>query len=320
LLIQDVVCDRNYRQGISIMLGENITVRNSVFSNTAGTPPAFGADLEPDHATYRFVNVSFRNCSFVGNQGGGISINMAALDHTAPPLSISFEDIEVNGGTNLPWVNAPIPKGAIYDQTGIGLASHSRPGENSLGSVTMRNVHVSDTLGAGLLVLGKPGVGGEWVALIDNITLENVATATHATPSMPPKHPHPNNANAAPIIVAWIDTDVVLPWDTSTCLPWVAHNTSQSCRTKSDIKKCVLPITPACQRPIEAVGGLTVRAATIIDDKARSFISTGSPTLERWTNGSSAGLPKRFIDLMPRVIANVSLQDIVYNSAPSAVA
>ena len=156
------------------MLGENITVLNSVFSNTAGTPPAFGADLEPDHASYRFVNVSFRNCSFVGNQGGGISINMAALDHTAPPLSISFEDIEVNGGTNLPWVNAPIPKGAIYDQTGIGLASHSRPGENSLGSVTMRNVHVSDTLGAGLLVLGKPGVGGEWVALIDNITLENI--------------------------------------------------------------------------------------------------------------------------------------------------
>jgi hypothetical protein len=26
---------------------------------------------EPDHYNYRFVNVSFKNCSFVNNQGGG---------------------------------------------------------------------------------------------------------------------------------------------------------------------------------------------------------------------------------------------------------
>jgi hypothetical protein len=157
-------------------------------------------------------------------------------------------------------------------------------------------------------VLGKPGVGGEWVAEFDNITLERVARATYATPSAPPKHPHPNNANAAPLVIAWSDTDVIPPWVTSTCLP--DTTTRKDCRTKSNVKKCVIPIKPSCQCwPIEAVGGLTIRAATIIDDRARSFVSTGSPTL---TNGS------RYIDLIPQVIANVSLEGTVYNSAPNA--
>jgi hypothetical protein len=56
------------------MLAENMTVENSMFSNTAGTPPAAGVDLEPDHPTYRFINISFVNCSFVNNQGGGIDM------------------------------------------------------------------------------------------------------------------------------------------------------------------------------------------------------------------------------------------------------
>lgn len=42
LLIRDVVCHQNYRQGISVMLAENMLVENSVFSDTAGTPPAAG--------------------------------------------------------------------------------------------------------------------------------------------------------------------------------------------------------------------------------------------------------------------------------------
>jgi hypothetical protein len=66
LLVRDVVCDKNYRQGMSVMLAENLLVVNSIFSNTAGTPPAAGLDIEPDHPNYRFVNVSFRNCSFIG--------------------------------------------------------------------------------------------------------------------------------------------------------------------------------------------------------------------------------------------------------------
>ena len=47
LLVRDVVCDRNYRQGMSVMLAENLLVVNSVFSNTAGTPPAAGLVRDP---------------------------------------------------------------------------------------------------------------------------------------------------------------------------------------------------------------------------------------------------------------------------------
>lgn len=45
LLIRDVVCDRNYRQGMSVMLAENLAVENSIFSRTAGTLPAAGLDI-----------------------------------------------------------------------------------------------------------------------------------------------------------------------------------------------------------------------------------------------------------------------------------
>ena len=101
LLVRDVVCDRNYRQGMSVMLAENLLVENSTFSNTAGTPPAAGLDIEPDHPNYRFVNVTFRGCSFLGNRGGGIGITTARMDATSPPISISFEDTTIVGGSEL---------------------------------------------------------------------------------------------------------------------------------------------------------------------------------------------------------------------------
>jgi hypothetical protein len=46
--IVDCVFDRNYRQGMSVIAAVNLTVERTIFSNTAGTAPAAGVDLEPD--------------------------------------------------------------------------------------------------------------------------------------------------------------------------------------------------------------------------------------------------------------------------------
>ncbi|MDH7571492.1 MAG: hypothetical protein QHJ73_18100, partial [Armatimonadota bacterium] len=42
VLIRDVVCDRNYRQGISVINAEDLLIENTVLKNTGGTAPSAG--------------------------------------------------------------------------------------------------------------------------------------------------------------------------------------------------------------------------------------------------------------------------------------
>ena len=48
ITIRNCVCDSNHRQGMSIFSVKNLLVENCVFSNTSGTPPQAGVDIEPD--------------------------------------------------------------------------------------------------------------------------------------------------------------------------------------------------------------------------------------------------------------------------------
>jgi hypothetical protein len=56
VVIRDVICDRNYRQGISVISAENLLIERCVLKGTAGTPPAAGIDFEPNRANERLVN------------------------------------------------------------------------------------------------------------------------------------------------------------------------------------------------------------------------------------------------------------------------
>ena len=94
---------------MSVMLAQNLRVINSTFSNTSGTLPAAGLDIEPDHPNYQLVNISFEDCSFIANAGGGISINTATLNKGSTPISISFTNIDVVGGIAQPWLHRVDP-------------------------------------------------------------------------------------------------------------------------------------------------------------------------------------------------------------------
>lgn len=65
----------NRRQGLSITTGDEVLVNNSVFSNTNGTPPAAGIDIEPDR-NETISNVAIFNSLFYDNQGAGIVATM----------------------------------------------------------------------------------------------------------------------------------------------------------------------------------------------------------------------------------------------------
>ena len=94
--IKDVVCDNNYRQGISVISVDGLEVEDSAFRDTWGTPPSSGVDIEPDVVQERIRDVVFRNCTFADNYGDGIEVFLANLRKESGDVSILFDKCRVS--------------------------------------------------------------------------------------------------------------------------------------------------------------------------------------------------------------------------------
>ncbi|MFA6246259.1 MAG: right-handed parallel beta-helix repeat-containing protein [Mucilaginibacter sp.] len=71
ILVSRVVCNHNRRQGMSITNADGVKVSNSSFTNTGGTAPEAGIDIEPN-ANQTVANVMIDNCQCNANEGSGI--------------------------------------------------------------------------------------------------------------------------------------------------------------------------------------------------------------------------------------------------------
>ena len=92
ITIRNCVCDGNHRQGMSVFNVENLLVENCVFSNTSGTAPQAGVDLEPNHAPEKLKNIVFRNCVSYGNTGAGFLTCLIQQTGDSLPVGITFEN------------------------------------------------------------------------------------------------------------------------------------------------------------------------------------------------------------------------------------
>ncbi|MGL5892538.1 MAG: right-handed parallel beta-helix repeat-containing protein, partial [Bacteroidia bacterium] len=92
ILLEDVRCINNYRQGMSICSVQNMLVRHCLFTQTGGTLPEAGVDIEPFEAYQRVVNLNFEHCSFTNNNHSGIVVALFEMDSTSLPVSIRFSD------------------------------------------------------------------------------------------------------------------------------------------------------------------------------------------------------------------------------------
>jgi hypothetical protein len=97
VLIKDVTCDKNYRQGISVISAENLLIEGCTLSNTGGTNPRAGIDFEPNHPTERVVNCVMRDCVIENNEGAGIVLYLNPLDATSEDISLRFENCRCTG-------------------------------------------------------------------------------------------------------------------------------------------------------------------------------------------------------------------------------
>ena len=95
ILIDGVVCDDHYRQGISVICAENLIIKNSIFKNTRGVSPEAGIDFEQNKPGEKLINCVVENCSFTGNKGSGIDI----VVHSNFPMSIFIRNCKVTGNT-----------------------------------------------------------------------------------------------------------------------------------------------------------------------------------------------------------------------------
>jgi Right handed beta helix region len=149
-LIENIISDNNRRQGISIDSAKNLTVRNSKFINTKGTPPSAGIDLEPTWSFESLQNIKIQNVEVRDNDGTGIQLALGNLNNQSEPVSIDIDGAIIDN-SNLSGIT-------------IGASSTSGNTNNNLsnapinGTVNIRNTQISRTLGNST-VFNEPSAG-----------------------------------------------------------------------------------------------------------------------------------------------------------------
>lgn len=101
ITLEDITCDNNRRQGLSITNAAYVTVRDSVFKNTNGTAPSAGIDIEPNQGA-SFITISGSQC--IGNEGSGLDI--MGLNTRIDNITVSHCVFSGNNGAGIVVVNA----------------------------------------------------------------------------------------------------------------------------------------------------------------------------------------------------------------------
>lgn len=141
--LDGVVSTNNRRQGLSIGPVERVTVVNCTFSNTNGTAPQAGIDLEPQKQGPA-RDVLIRDCLITGNKGSGIEVhhNVFGLvirgctitgNHGYGVLSVDGSDL---------WIDANTITG--NGLVGVTMAKHTsdvRITGNTLSANSARQLH-----------------------------------------------------------------------------------------------------------------------------------------------------------------------------------
>jgi parallel beta-helix repeat protein len=141
VVIDRVTCTHNRRQGLSIGPVDGVVISNSTFSNSDGTKPMSGIDIEPQ-AQGLARNITIDHCIISGNQGTGMEIHYNVSNVTVK--NCTFKD---NQGYGLLTVDSP-SQITIIDNvfTGNGLvglviagqSSHIKASGNTLANNSSR--------------------------------------------------------------------------------------------------------------------------------------------------------------------------------------
>ena len=92
VVIRDVACVNNYRQGISVISARNLLIENCVLKDTWDTAPMAGIDFEPNRPSEELTNCVMRNCLSENNRGDGYVLYLRPLRAASKPISVRIEN------------------------------------------------------------------------------------------------------------------------------------------------------------------------------------------------------------------------------------
>lgn len=100
--IYNGLLDYNRRNGISIVSGDSITIRNTLIQNTYGYPPMSGIDIEPNNNNDYINNIIIDSVTTFNNAKRGILVNLnklvGASSKTVNILIRNHKDYDSNVG------------------------------------------------------------------------------------------------------------------------------------------------------------------------------------------------------------------------------
>ena len=174
--VERVVCDNNRRQGMSISSVVDMTVADSDFSNTIGTWPAAGIDIESNSGTSPTTDITITRCRFNNNNGSGVCV----VDGYGDRITVTDCRFSGNkgGGENYPGqVYFNVQTTRSYRVTGNWFAAP--------GAATCRNVRLSG--GTNVEVSGNVATGGAfWGTGLSDTRIERntIAAAPTTAPAV----------------------------------------------------------------------------------------------------------------------------------------
>jgi hypothetical protein len=120
--IKDVVCDDNYRQGISVISARNLRVERCVLRGTEGTGPAAGIDFEPNGPDDFLVDCVVRDCLIERNASFGLLFVPGNLGEKSEPVSIWVENCRARDNQEGALEIHPTRVSGVIDLRGNGLS------------------------------------------------------------------------------------------------------------------------------------------------------------------------------------------------------
>ena len=94
-LIENVTCRSAFRDGMSVISADRLTVRNSRFVGTCGNAPNCGVDVEANNPKDFLTDILFEKCTFADNAASGFCVHLPGLDSTVRPVSMTVRDCEM---------------------------------------------------------------------------------------------------------------------------------------------------------------------------------------------------------------------------------
>ena len=169
-IIRNIVCDNCRRNGVSIVSTKSCLVEDSLFTNTGGTNPQAGLDVEPDDGNEFCEGIVIRRCSFINNVRRDLTLQLFNFHPEPDEVATWNKPIDI-------LIDCCFTSGSGQDGFYISLA---RDVENGVevtpptdGQILVRNCSFNN---AGLNEVTLSGVRADSVPILfENLQIETEA-------------------------------------------------------------------------------------------------------------------------------------------------